>query len=279
MKNIEKKINLCISKHCFLKCKGCYNNFCNLDEISKDNIYSFLKYAKRNGLEKVTISGGDPLTRKDIELIIQDCLNLNLKVNLDTVGLPFIETSFIYGTKQKIDKFNNLELLKKIDTIGIPLDGSNNEIISTFRIYQGNLFEKTIKILNFFEEQKIKICINTVLHKMNEHDIQNIFNIIKKYNCIKKWQVFQFMPIGPLGKKNEDKFSLEKSTFISATKKIHNTRNDLEIIFKTAEERDHNYMLINSSGIAYKVYLDNRMEYFGNICNKDSWDNILKNLY
>ena len=87
------------------------------------------------------------------------------------------------------------------------------------------------------------------------------------------------MPIGPLGKKNEDKFSLEKSTFISATKKICNTNKNLEIIFKTAEERDHNYMLINSNGVAYKVYLDNKIEYYGNICDKNTWDTILKHLY
>ena len=29
----EKKINLCIEKYCFIKCKECYNIFCNKPEI------------------------------------------------------------------------------------------------------------------------------------------------------------------------------------------------------------------------------------------------------
>ena len=32
---LEKKINLCISNRCFIRCKGCYNNFCKeKEEIS-----------------------------------------------------------------------------------------------------------------------------------------------------------------------------------------------------------------------------------------------------
>ena len=39
---IEKKINLCISKHCFIKCKGCYNNFCHSKDISYKKVVAFL---------------------------------------------------------------------------------------------------------------------------------------------------------------------------------------------------------------------------------------------
>ena len=51
---MEKKINLCISNNCFMKCKGCYCSFSSKKEISNKSIINFLKYAKLNGLEKVT---------------------------------------------------------------------------------------------------------------------------------------------------------------------------------------------------------------------------------
>ena len=142
----EKKINLCVAKHCFITCKGCYNRFCNKKEISYKKIISFLKYAKLNGLEKVTLSGGDPLTRKDIKKIIKKCNKLNLKINLDTVGLSLTKSRIIPSTKEKISKFSNINILKKVNSIGIPLDGSNNDVISKFRTYNGNLFNDIIDI-------------------------------------------------------------------------------------------------------------------------------------
>ena len=63
-------------------------------------------------------------------------------------------------------------------------------------------------MIEFFDSKNINICINTVIHKKNMDDIENIYNIIKNYKCIKKWQIFQFMPIGPMGRKNADLFEI-----------------------------------------------------------------------
>ena len=100
-----KRINLCIAKHCFLTCKGCYNVFCDNEEISGDKIIEFLSYAKEKGLSKVTFSGGDPLTRKDFSRILSECKKLCVKVNLDTVGLTFTKARKIPSLNIKVDKF------------------------------------------------------------------------------------------------------------------------------------------------------------------------------
>lgn len=276
---IEKKINLCISNHCFIKCRGCYNNFSTGPEISYEKISSFLEYAKDNGLERVTISGGDPLTRPDISLIIKKCLDLKIKINLDTVGLPLIGPKKVLGNSIIIDKLVDYNLLKKISIIGIPLDGSNNDIISKFRIHENNLFNEMVDILNLFEKEGIKVCINTVLHKQNIDDIENIFEILNGYNCVKKWQLFQFMPIGPLGKKNEKTFSIEKEDIEKVRKILKNKKSTIRIEIKDAVERSHNYMLVDSSGKAYKVDLNNTIDTYGNICDENTWENIMQNLF
>ena len=277
----EKKINLCIAKYCFIKCKGCYNNFCNKNEISYKEIIRFLKYAKNNGLQKVTLSGGDPLTRNDLKKIIRKCNNLKLKINLDTVGLTFTKSCVIPSTKRKVNKISNLKFLRKINTVGIPLDGSNNEIISKFRIYNGNLFNEIIEELDLFDKLNINICVNTVLHKQNKNDIENIYNILIKHKCVKKWQIFQFMPIGPLGSKNSNLYVITNEEFQSVKKRIEKINKDKKIIIdlKSSKERAYNYMLVNSNGLAYKVDLNNEMEQFGNISDDSTWDNILKNLF
>lgn len=275
----DKKINLCISNQCFIKCSGCYNNFCYNKLIECEKIIEFLEYAKSKGLKKVTLSGGDPLAREDITIIIKKCIELNFKINLDTVGLSFVAPTNIFGTDKIINQFDDIKLLKKISMIGIPLDGSSDDVISTFRIGKDNLFAKQIEVLNFFEKNNIKICVNTVYHKQNKNDIEKIYNIIKKYKCIKKWQVFQFMPIGPLGKINEEKYSVNVDDFINVADQFKKLENkDLKIEFKPAIERSHNYMLVNSSGLAYKVDLNNNKEVYGNLQNKETWDEIINHL-
>lgn len=277
----EKKINFCIAKYCFLSCKGCYNNFSEKEEVSYKKLIEFIKYAKLKGLEKITLSGGDPLTRKDIKKIIKKCYRLNLKINLDTVGLTFTKSRIIPSTKKKINKFSNINILKKIDLIGIPLDGSNNEIISKFRTYKGNLFNEILDILKLFDKLDIKVCINTVLHKDNLHDLEKIYNILKEHKCVKKWQVFQFMAIGTLGSKNANLYKIETDECINIKNYIEklNKNTNMIINFKFAEERAYNYMLVNSNGLAYKVDIENNVEKFGKITDKSSWNNIINNLF
>ena len=274
----DKKINLCISNQCFLKCEGCYNNFCYKDNINYEKISDFLDYAVKKGLKQVTLSGGDPLIYKDISKVIKKCIKLNLKVNLDTLGWSFLNDVKVCGSDIIVKKFDDYALLSKLQSIGIPLDGSNEKIISTFRKGSENIFEKQLAVLDLLEGLNVNVCINTVFHKKNISDIKNIFEIIKKYKCVKKWQIFQFMPIGPLGKQNELKFSVEIEQFLSVAKTIKNNSSELMIEFKPAIERSHNYMLVDSSGKAYKVDLDNNQEVYGNIGEKKEWDNIMQYL-
>lgn len=204
-----------------------------------------------------------------------------MKINLDTVGLSLTKSRIIPSTKEKISKFSNINILKKVNSIGIPLDGSNNDIISKFRVYKGNLFNEIIDILELFDKKNIKICINTVLHKENLKDIENIYNVIRKYNCVKRWQIFQFMPIGILGSKNAVFYNIEVDDFLEAKKRVEkiNKNSDIVINFKSAVERSYNYMLIDSAGVAYKVDLDNKIETFGKIDDISTWDNIMNNLF
>lgn len=277
--NCVKKISLCISSECFLKCIGCYNEFCAFPDISKEQISKFIKYAKEKGLQKVTLSGGDPLCRKDIEDIIYGCLDLDLKVNLDTVGLSFINSCKVSDSNELINQFENYDLLKKINFLGIPLDGSSEEIVKKFRNFNDNLFNKTLQILDLMEHKDINVCINTVFHRKNQYDMINIYNIIKKYKCVKRWQIFQYTPIGTFGKINENLFKVDEHNFIKIKNEIEKINDEsIFIEFKTAKEKTNTHMIVNSNGKAYKVDINNEIKIFGHLNNSETWKNIIDNL-
>ena len=111
--------------------------------------------------------------------------------------------------------------------------------------------------------------------------MENIYNILIKHKCVKKWQIFQFMPIGSLGSKNADLYVIDNKEFQNTKKITERLNKDGKILIdlKSSKERAYNYMLVNSNGLAYKVDLNNKIEKFGNITDDSSWDNILNNLF
>ena len=269
---------------CMHQCKGCHNPetwpMQSGKPFTSETVQELCNLLdKYDYLDGVTFSGGDPLTRKDFSRILSECKKLCIKVNLDTVGLTFTKARKIPSLNIKVDKFLDINSLDGVDYVGIPLDGSNNGIVSKFRIYEGDLFGEILSVLNLLDKNCINVCVNTVLHKHNLKDLENIYNIINKYDCVKKWQIFQFMPIGSLGSKNAKMFVIDDKDFDDAKLKI-NSLNDKGLIinFKSAAERAKNYMLVNSAGVAYRVDLNNNVVSFGNIADKSSWDNIINNL-
>ncbi len=74
---------------CNFNCPFCYNPQLvkgNVEQISEDEIFSFLK--KRKGLlEGVSISGGEPLLQKDIADFIQKLKKFDYLVKIDTNGM------------------------------------------------------------------------------------------------------------------------------------------------------------------------------------------------
>ena len=73
---------------CNFKCPFCYNpNLVNdtIDDISEDEVFSFLK-KRKNILDGLSISGGEPLLQPDIVDFITKVKNLGYLVKIDTNG-------------------------------------------------------------------------------------------------------------------------------------------------------------------------------------------------
>lgn len=275
----EMKINFCISNKCFLNCKGCYNRFSCDKDVDKKTLCEFLKFARINGVNKLTFSGGDPFAKNDFLKILKYALKIGYIVNIDTVGTPLIKNAKIINEDGLVKQIKKLSILKKVNMLGIPIDGSSNNIIQTFRTGRENLLEEQIEIIKKLSKTNVNICINTVLHKQNIKDIENLCQLISGLPNVKKWQVFQFMPIGPRGKISAEQFVISDEEFYQVKENILNKyKVNFDIVFKGNRDRSYNYMLVSSSGDAYKVDIEDKSTVFGNLNDLKSWDNIIKNL-
>ena len=248
---MKKTLSLIISagQGCFTCCKGCYQYF-GKSNIKTEDILEFIKkYKTHFDIKKVTLAGGDPLTRVDIIHMIDQIHNMGLKINLDTVGKVFLKDSKItFHGNGVIKKIDIADLCNKVDMLGIPLDGCTTKQINSFRTMIN--LEEILDILNLLDSYNLNVCINTVVNKNNFEDLYKIFLIIKDFKNVKKWQLFQYSPTGDLGYKNRNLFKISKTQFNKSISelltKIDN--NKIEIQAKSNDLRKCAYILINTDG-------------------------------
>lgn len=285
-------LNIFVSQKCFLYCKGCYS-FSRTEKcgqmVDTCSLVKFLEYAYRKGINTVTLCGGDPLVRKDIIDLLKKIKKIGYYISMDTVGTSIIR-DVINKDGTIIKKIDAKELVNYVDEIGLPIDGSNNEIFKKFRLTNFDILSDQLKIYEELKKNKANICINTVVHKGNLDDAEELSKIINKLDGIEKWQLFKYAPMGKYGIINRKLFEITEDEFERYKKRILSSciRKDL-IEFKGYNLRNRAYMLVDNSGNAWiPQYNQNLFDYcdgtiekrdiIGNITNIDDWEKICKKI-
>lgn len=116
-------LNIFVSQSCFLHCKGCYS-FSREEEkgkrISTDKLEKFLEFAYNIGVNKVTLCGGDPLTREDIIELLEKIKAIGFHISLDTVGSPIIK-NVLSDRNITVKQIDAEKIASLVDVIGIHL--------------------------------------------------------------------------------------------------------------------------------------------------------------
>lgn len=180
-----------ITNKCNENCKFCYRKICK-DNTLVENKQIFDKLSKIQ-IDKITFAGGEPLLYEDLFSLIDyiKTKNPKIKLSLTTNG-------------QKIDDELLEKIIKIFDAISFSID-SSNEVINE-EIGRGkNHLSTIIKLLDKCDN-RIRVKVNTVANKYNLSDLENIYNIISKYN-INRWKILRFYPLRK-GKENKGLFYL-----------------------------------------------------------------------
>lgn len=156
---------------CNMNCYYCHNkDLINLNlqqNINLQNLYNFLKIRK-NFIEAVVISGGEPTLQEDIYDVLSSIKELGFKTKLDTNG-------------------TNPKVLKKLIDMNL-LDYVAMDIKAPF--------EKYSHIVGIVDVENIKTSIAILLQNkvdyefrttfaplLTEHDIENLAKQIEGANC------------------------------------------------------------------------------------------------
>lgn len=189
--NSGREINylrISLTKNCNLKCIYCLPEkmeHIKEDELSLEDILKIVKNAIKLGINKIRLTGGEPLLRKDLIEIVKE--------------IKLLGIDEIYITTNGILLEEKLENLKKagLKGINISLDTLEKELFK--KITRGGSLDKVISGLLKAKDMGFEIKINSVIMKgINENSIVDLGKITKKYNIDVRF--IELMPMGE-GKK------------------------------------------------------------------------------
>lgn len=123
--------------------------------MTKDEIIQIAQYFVDKGVNKIRITGGEPLVRKDLPEILKELAQLNIELAITSNGVLI---------DQYIQLFKEIGLKK----INISLDTLNAE--KNFKITRRKDFEKVVSNINLLLKEGFELKINAVLMKGTNDD-------------------------------------------------------------------------------------------------------------
>ncbi len=176
-----RRVNWALFNQCPMICKGCYNTFTSQYLTFKQAKMVIDKLADQ-GVKELIISGGDPILSPYIYEFVDYAYTKNLLLGIDTTGYTLNEETLRYFSG-------------KICYLGLPVDGSTNQIQNAFRHGPKDILDKTNQNFKLSESLGITVKVNTTVSSHNLNDLIEIGKIIEQYQHIKHWSLFKWWEI------------------------------------------------------------------------------------
>jgi len=146
-----------VTNICNLNCIGCYSfdrtRNCK-DKLTLENVKHIIDELASNGVEMLTISGGEPLLRKDLEEILQYA---KIESGIETINL--ITNGTIY------DENRLLIINKYIDSLAVSIDGYSYD--NPHFIRDEGTFPQVIDFVVKVRNLGMPVAILPTLHRKN----------------------------------------------------------------------------------------------------------------
>lgn len=158
-----------LTYRCPLHCVFCYNPVdyaSNLNELTTDQWISVMRQAREMGAAQLGFSGGEPLLRDDLEILVAEGRQLGFYTNLITSGV---------GLKRE-----RLAALREagLDHIQLSFQDSTREM-NDFLTHT-KTFDLKSRVASMIREFEYPMVLNVVLHRYNLDHIERIIEMADK---------------------------------------------------------------------------------------------------
>lgn len=244
----KRKALIQLTSKCNMKCKHCfvYAEAKGVEigiDIFENKIINTLK---EMNVERVTLTGGEPLLYKHLFKVTKLILDNNIKVTLCTNGLTLNE--------EFIKNYSELGNVK----VNISLDGIDKEGYENFRGLK-NSFETVIKNINLLSQYRI---LKGILVTPNIYSSIDLYiKLVLEMEKLKP-EFILFNPLAKIGrgKESADKYGVSEEFLICLENEIKNLELSLEILFIKfpSKNKDFKKRVCSKDKIIY-IYADGKI--------------------
>ena len=180
-------IRISVTDRCNLRCVYCMpeegvESIPHCQILTFDEIIRVCTVLAKNGLEKIKITGGEPLVRKGVASLIKQ-----LK-EIDGIKSVTITTNGV----QLVDFYDKLAD-SGVDSITVSLDTTDRQ--KYLEITRRDQFENVLNGIKYAQQQgRVRLKINTVPMRVDKQDILSLIEFAKDYDTDVRF--IEVMPIG-----------------------------------------------------------------------------------
>jgi PqqA peptide cyclase len=161
-----------LTYRCPLRCPYCSNplDFARHgDEIDTNTWLRVFHEAEALGVVQLNFTGGEPLLRDDLELLIERASELELYTNLITSGIPL--------TFERLDRFRALGL----NSVQVSIQSAKPT--DSDRIAGAPCFHRKLEAMHWAKSLELPLTMNVVLHRDNIGDVAELIALAESVSA------------------------------------------------------------------------------------------------
>jgi PqqA peptide cyclase len=161
-----------LTYRCPLRCPYCSNPVDyadNKDELTTEEWCRVFGEAEDLGVVQLHLTGGEPLARKDLEILAARARELGLYVNLITSGIPL--------ARERLERL----VAAGIDHVQVSIQSSHAELADEIAGYAGHA--KKLEVMRWVKELGLPLTMNVVLHRANLGEIDELVALAEEVSA------------------------------------------------------------------------------------------------
>lgn len=219
---LNRNIPLCVGIHitprCNFNCIYCYGGYAtkNMEEFSTKQIFDLIDELKKRGTLWITLTGGEPLIREDIEAIIDKIKKKEIICSINTNGSLICK---------------KIEAVKKLDFVTVSLDG--DETANDMNRGRGT-FKRIMEGIECLRKNKIFFDATAVLTKFNLNSVDTLIDLAEAMGFLVE---FNFLQDQNIDYQDQSSFFVEDEDIRYILKKLIESKKERRPIYYTVRSR------------------------------------------
>src|SRR5450631_417481 len=177
-----------MTQACALACRHCRATAMpdpHPRELTFEESLAFLGQIPQCGspMPQLILTGGDPLARPDLFLLIEEAGRLGIGVSITPAATPALTHEVLARLKAH-----------GVDGLGLSLDGSTASRHDSIRGVTGT-FHRTQEAMKWAGSLQIPLQVNTLVSDETAGDIPAIYELLKQFDVM-RWSLFFLISVG-----------------------------------------------------------------------------------